>query len=56
MKPRIRILPDGFLSEPHWCGLFAGGYSSIGRVAAMSLQAAIAFYARVLRADGVIGR
>lgn len=54
MKPRIRILHDGYENEPYWCGLFTNGYLSLGRVSKMSLQEAINFYALGLRAHGVI--
>ncbi len=53
MKPKIRVLPDG---EPgyermHWCGLFDGGYSSLGPVAERSLEWAIHFYKRIWEAE-----
>lgn len=56
--PNIRVMRDGYDDAWHWCGLFEGGYSSIGRIGAMTLQQAIRFYFRVLRADSyaVLGR
>ena len=51
-KPRIRILPDGYDLAPHWCGLFPGGYSSLGRVHRMPISEALNFYLRILRAEG----
>lgn len=51
MKPHIRILPD--IDGMHFCGLFEGGYSSVGVVGKRSLAEAIRFYFKILRADGI---
>jgi len=49
MRPRIKILPDE--DGLHYCGLFEGGYSSVGAVRNITLEQAIRFYLKVFVAD-----
>ena len=48
VKPAIRISPDGEFAEPHWCGLFQEGWSSLGSIRTMTLEQAVKFYFKVL--------
>ena len=54
VKPKMRVMMDMEPPTAHWCGLFEGGYSSIGPVSRMSLAEAMDFYRRILIADGAL--
>lgn len=51
-RPKIRILHDE--DGPEWCGLYYGGYTSLGLVRRATLAQAIAFYFRLLRDGSVL--